>query len=56
MTEKTYPIHVGEAERDMILAIQGKVKDSTGYEVTQRAVATRAVTKLYGEIFPKVEG
>jgi hypothetical protein len=51
VVEKTYPVNVGEAERDKILAIQAKIKEQIGYEVTQRAVVTRAIQKLHKEIF-----
>lgn len=48
--EKTHPVNVGEDARAMVLAIQSKVKEQIGYEVTQRAVAERAISKLHDEV------
>ena len=48
--EKTWPVNVGEAERAKLLAIQAKIKESMGYDVTHRAIVTRAINKLHEDI------
>ena len=47
MNEKTWPVSVGEAEREMILKIQALTKEKIGFEVTQRAIVTRAIKMLF---------
>lgn len=54
--EKTWPVNIGEAERGMIQKIQGLTKERIGFEITQRAVVTRAIQHLYETLFPSEAG
>lgn len=49
--EKTWPVNIGADKRDMIIAIQAKIKASLGYDVTQRAIVERALAKFHEELF-----
>jgi len=53
VNEKTFPVNIGQDERDMITSIQNKIEVNMGYKVTQRAVVTRAIRKMHEEIFQK---
>ena len=48
--EKTWPVNVGDTERAKIFAIQAKIKADMGYDVTHRAIVTRAINKLHKDI------
>lgn len=50
MNEKTWPVNVGASERDMLLAIQAKIRERLGYEVTHRAIIARAIHMLYDAV------
>ena len=47
MNEKTWQVSVGLDIRDIILSIQTKIKADMGYDVTHRAIVTRAIHKLH---------
>ncbi len=55
MTEKTYPVNVGEEVRAKILKIQKKVVEIGGFEPTQRQLVERAITEYYERLFKEEE-
>lgn len=50
VNEKTWPVTIGEAEKDMIAKIQTLTRERIGFEVTQRAIVTRAIKLLYDTV------
>ena len=56
VVEKTWPVTIGEPEREMITRIQAITKERIGFEVTQRAVVAHAIKTLFEKLSPTEAG